>query len=61
MKQLRHNSSQMGEIGIIFMGLRADQIVKVTDFASGLSGGPIKFSFKWFQYGVDVLSCNLQS
>ena len=30
MKQLRHNADQIGEIGIIFMGLLADHIIKVT-------------------------------
>ena len=41
MKQLRQNAAQMGESGIIFMGIIADQIIKVTKFASGLRGDSI--------------------
>ena len=30
MKPLKHNAAQIGESGIIFMGLLADNIIKVT-------------------------------
>ena len=33
----------MGESGIIFLGIRADYIIKVTEFESGLRGGSIEF------------------
>ena len=41
MKQLRHNAAQTGEIGTIFLGLRAYHIIKVTEFVSGLKDGSI--------------------
>ena len=42
-KTYQHTVYQMGEIGIIFMGLREDQIIKVTVFLSGLKNGFIEF------------------
>ena len=41
MKQLKHNVAQMVERKIIFLGLRADHIIKVTEFVSGLKDGSI--------------------
>ena len=41
MKKLRHNEAQMGESWIIFMGIKEDKIIKVTEFASGLRDGYI--------------------
>ena len=38
-KKLRHNADQMGERGIRFLGIFPDQIIKVTEFASGLRYG----------------------
>ena len=40
-KQLRHIAAQMGESGIIFLGPLAYQIIKMTEFSSGLRGGSI--------------------
>ena len=42
MKQLRQNAAHIGERGIIFLGIPADQIIKVTEFVSGLKDGSIK-------------------
>jgi len=42
MKQLRENFAQIGEKGIRFLGLSADQMLQVTTFASSLRTGEAK-------------------